>query len=247
MTGYQELGTLIHHELSYYRRERESEQHLGRRRWSLSVPGLVIWFAVITWQGPNIRFNLNYSWYATLALPLIAMGVATGHIVNERKNGTVGWWLSLPMPRYLLVLSKWVASILLTAQRSFYLAGIALLGVYAMMLNGTASPIIVGHFLLNGLTWTLIMYCLVPPLAALGLFMGTLTYSRWKDLIPGVWLVLVATGWLPVAHPGLYLTVNQALTVTIKPAFGLAVFATWLLSGFLFWLATRILTRVTGL
>ncbi|NMP22800.1 hypothetical protein [Sulfobacillus harzensis] len=67
------------------------------------------------------------------------------------------------------------------------------------------------------------MYCLIPPMAALGVLLGVLTYSRLKDLNPAVWLLLIAASWLPVTHPSLYVAVSQSTTLTVKPAFGTAI------------------------
>lgn len=246
MTESYPFWSLVKHELSL-RRDRRADGHLSLRRWSISIPSFVVWFVVVTWQGHNIHFNLNDAWYATLALPIMAMGVATRHISQERRNSTMGWWLALPMPRYQLLLSKWIASLILMIRRSTYLGVIAVLGPYTMMLNGTFSSEALFHFWLTGLSWTLLMYCLVPPLASVGVLAGVLRFSRLKDLGGALWLLLVAIGWLPVSHPKLYVTVSPTLSLTVKPTFALAMLATWLLGAILFGLSSRILSRTTGL
>ncbi|WP_207711615.1 hypothetical protein [Sulfobacillus harzensis] len=55
------------------------------------------------------------------------------------------------MPRWKLLLSKWVASMILMVPRSGYLAVLTLLGIYTMVVNGTLSSTVQFHFLLNGL------------------------------------------------------------------------------------------------
>lgn len=245
MTGYPHFWALVKHDLSF-RRERITENRPGRRRW-YTLASLVAWIAVVTWQGPNVHFNLNYAWYATWALPVMAIGVATGHIAHERKNGTAGWWLALPVPRWKLLLSKLVASGVLIVRGSAYLGMVAGLGIYTMWLNGTLSSTLISHFLLVGLTWTAAMYCLIPLTAATGVLMGVLDYSRLKDLSPAVWVLVVAAGWLAVAQHGWYLTVSTPLVVTLKATFGLVIAAAGLIATGVLWLSARILKRSSGM
>ncbi len=244
MIASAQVWALIRHEISV-RRQRDSEPGIGRRRWTITIPSFILWFLVITWQGPRIHFNLNYAWYATLALPILAMSVAASHLTYERTHNTVGWWLTLPLPRYQLIVSKWAASLIQTVRRSTYLATIAVLGIYTMILNGTLSFSVLSHFLLTGLTWTILMYCLVPALAALGVLSGVLTFSRFHDLTATMWLLLLVIAWLPISRPGLYLSVSRTLSVSIKPAFILAVLVSWILAGVLLGIASRILARST--
>ena len=246
MSGSAKVWALIRHEVSV-RRQRDSEPGIGHRRWTITIPGFILWFLVITWQGSRIHFNLSYAWYATLALPILAMSGAARHLTHERTHNTEGWWLTLPLPRYQLILSKWVASLILTVRRSTYLAGVAVLGIYTMILNGTFSSSVLSRFLLTGLTWAFLMYCLVPGLAALGVLSGVLTFSRFHDLKGTVWLLLLVIGWLPISRPGLYLTVSHTMSVSVKPAFALAILVTWILAGVLLGIASRILARSTGM
>lgn len=261
MNGHQSFWSLVKHDLSF-RRERSTDEWMGRRRWVVTVPGLLIWVAVVTWQGPHIHFNLNYAWYAALAVPIIAVGMATGHIAHEQKNGTAGWWLTLPRPRWQLVLSKWLSACVLMVRTSWYLVSVAALGVYTMALNGTLSTAHVTSFLVVGLTWAAVMYCLVPLMAAVGVLIGTMDFSRLKDLSWAVWLLVGAAAWIAVGQYGKFFVVSRVvakyghfltagraapMAVTLKSTFGLGIAGTLVIAAGVLWIATRILNGSTGM
>lgn len=246
MTGSLPFWSLVRHDLKL-RRTRNCEERFRPQRWVFTFPSAIVWFLVLTWQGPHIHFNLNDGWYATLALPFMALGLARREISQERDRGTVGWWLTLPMPRHQLVLAKWIATLGLTVRRSTYLLLVAALGIYTMILNGTFSGAHVTHFLLTGLTWTALMYCLVPATAGLGILIGVLSFSRLRDLSWALWLLVVAVAWVPASHPNWYVTVSSTLRVTARPLFPLIVLGTWIAGACILWVASLVLDRATGL
>jgi hypothetical protein len=151
------------------------------------------------------------------------------------------------MHRHQLVLAKWLATLGLTVRRSSYLLLVAVLGIYTMLLNGTFSGAHVAHFLVTGLAWVGIMYCLVPATAGLGILTGVLRISRLRDLSWAVWLLVVATAWVPLSHPSWYVTVSATLQVTIRPFFPVAVLGTWIADAGVLWVASLMLERATGL
>lgn len=244
MSARPTLRALTQHELTY--RHNPSLSHgMARHPRIVFFVSAVIWVAVVTWQGPHVHFSMNDGWYATWALPFMALGEASSHTSREQKNGTLGWWLSLPAPRYYLLASKWMASIVVTIRQSSYLGAVAILGIYTMILNHTYSLSLMSHFLVTGIIWTLLMCCLLPPFAAVGILLGTLTFSRWTDLKIAVWALLIAAAGILI-HPQLYLTVSPAMAVHVKPLFALAVAVTWLLGALIFQCSTLIMNRYTA-
>lgn len=209
-------------------------------------PGLLgsalIWFALLTWLGHDIHFNVNAYWLAAFAVPFIASGTAHRHINQERRGGTIGWWLALPLPRYQLMASQWIASEILAIRSTVYLLIIALLGIYTMWLNGTLSASLVAHFLVHGLVFTVVMDCLIPLGAGLGLLLGVLEQSRLQATLPGVWLLGGALIWLASTYHDLFVVwVHPG--VALHPAFIGVILASWALAVLILWLTTVIFER----
>lgn len=240
MSDYRPFGYLLKHDLSA-RGERASSTWLGLHRWPGLLFSVLLWLALTTWQGPHVHFNMNYDWYAVFALPVIAMGTATDQVTREHKYRTEGWWLALPFPRWQLLLSKSIASVVLAVRSAAYLGLVAVLGIYIMALNRTISSAAVFHFLVTGLTWTAVMCCLIPPMVAVGVLFGVLAVSR--PMIPNVvvWLLLAAAIWLLIAHYSVYLAVSAPMLVTVKWVFAFGLAGAWIFAALMLWMTTSLL------
>jgi ABC-2 type transport system permease protein len=182
--------------------------HGGKRRepW-LQKPWRAVYFTTLflifvaasTYAGLTVTssLDLDFVWFFTFGLPFAAFGNAIAQIVHEWKNGTVGWWLSLPYSRLQLIMAKFVATLIRTIIffACFY-AVISILGVYTIALHGPFSLGIAARFLVSGLKWFGLLLCVCPFAAAFGIFFGVLRESRAKPLLPLFWAAVGLLWWL---------------------------------------------------
>lgn len=97
MKRHSPFAVLLREDLSP--RQVPNPHRLWRRKgWFGLLGSAITWFALVTWLGHDIHFDLDAYWLAALAIPFIALGTAHYHVNEERKYGTLGWWLALPRP-----------------------------------------------------------------------------------------------------------------------------------------------------
>ncbi len=246
MTSQQQLWALVRQNQSL-RLDRNPASWMDRLRWAPNLIGAVALFLAATGWGPKVHFSLDYVWYASWLVPIVAYGVSNRLLRYEETSGTLGWWLSLPQPRRHLVLSKWLSAGVMMPRQVIFLAWAAGLGLYVMVLNGTASYPHALHFLEVGVVWTAAMGCLVPGTAAIGVLLGVLNNFHLRSLEIGVWAALgLAVGllvWGFKPRHRWYLSIRRPFTVVLKPEFLLLVALTWVVIVILLALATHILDR----
>ncbi len=147
-------------------------------------------FVLYTWAVVEGKFKPQYLWNFVLGLPFAIFMLGFNMILREWKNGTNGWWLSLPYPRLSLLLAKYAAVIL----QSFILitaalAGCMLFSVYASVLKAeTFGQEFLFRLFQGELVWYGLILIYSPFMAAFGLLTGTVTQSRWRPLAPLMWL-----------------------------------------------------------
>ncbi len=193
--------SLVRHNLKGNRRNRP--WHIKPWRTVYIVFVLLILVVVSTYAGLYLKdpIDLSVVWFFTFGLPFMAFGKATSLIVYEWRNGTVGWWLSLPMSRISLITAKYVAALLRTMQffiLSFFL--IAFLGLYTMFLKGSFSAQASTAFLMTGLKWYGLLICLCPITGAFGVLLGVLRESRIRPALPLIWGAIGTIWWLVSIH-----------------------------------------------
>jgi ABC-type Na+ efflux pump permease subunit len=242
MSHYATFMALVRQDMTCRRNPRPVDHRLAWR-WSGLVTNAVIWVALVTWQGPHIHFSLNYYWLAMLALPIMAVTSARRQITQERENGTVGWWISLPLSRWQLLLSKWISSLVLTVLSASYLLIIAGVGIYTMVLNHTFSLPVVSQFLLQGLIGLTICFGLMLPTTAFGILLGTIQYSPWRFLQTPIRLLLIAWAWLLLQQYHWFLRVRPPFYVTLHATSAIAVFVFLALAGLVLWISATTLDR----
>src|SRR5699024_10019067 len=124
----------------------------------------------------------------------ITYGISIGSITNEWKNDTVGWWLTLPFPRIKLIVSKSCAAYLkgILFQLIIFLA-LALLALYTMILSDHFEISQYLSFLHSGINWFILIICINPFMAMMGVFYGVTKMTHHRYILPlfwGFWFVL---------------------------------------------------------
>jgi ABC-2 type transport system permease protein len=192
--------------------------------------------------------DLNHVWFFTFWFPFMAFGMATGLTVHEWRNGTSGRWLALPMSRMRLVTSKFVAALLRTIL-SF--AGIycliALLSVYAMLLQGTFTWQAADRFLATGLQWNALLLCACPFVTGFGVLYAVIKESRMRPVLPLVWMVFVGLWWLIFSRDNRFLQIvpkhGAVASLSLSPEVVYAIGISWILAYLLIRLASHVLDR----
>ncbi|MBX6396094.1 MAG: ABC transporter permease subunit [Alicyclobacillaceae bacterium] len=165
---------------------------------------------------------LNAFWFFTWGLVFTAFGLGNGFITREWKIGTVGWWLALPLPRWQLVLSKYLACLIRTAfVFAIVYVIIALLGLYMLLMQGSWNTADVISFLLTGLKWNALMLGLTPIAGAFGLLMGAVGRSTLRPALPLLW-ALFGGGWW-----AWFMVNGRAITIEQERDGGLHLVVTW--------------------
>jgi ABC-2 type transport system permease protein len=175
------------------------------------VTVLLVFVVVATYVGLFVKspIDLSVIWFFVIGLPFAAFGNGIGLIVHEWKNGTVGWWLSLPLSRMQLIMAKFVAALLRTILffSALYIF-INFLGWYTLILQGTFSVQAAAFLLTSGLKWYALLICACPFAAAFGMLIGVLTESRAKPILPLIWIIIGALWWLVTSHGFAFLKIN---------------------------------------
>ncbi|MCL6597820.1 MAG: ABC transporter permease [Alicyclobacillus macrosporangiidus] len=219
------------------------------RAWVLAYLAAVcvIFIALATYVGRIGDFDPRPVWYTTFGLPFMCFGLGIGWTVNEWKNGTAGWWLTLPAPRTRLIASKFTAVLLRTLFiYAMVFLGITVFGLYTMAVGGHLTAQAASDFLGVGMRWYSLLLAITPLPCAFGVFHGTLTQTRLKPAIPLVWMAfgllwwLLSTRRLVHMHPD-----DPTLAMAVHWTWPMLwpVVGTWILSYVLLQLAAIILER----
>lgn len=245
MNAQSRFWALVKHDLKMRRQRSMRVSGRWRMAYFIAVALFVVIFTSL--EGRHVTFDLSFAWYFTFGLPFMVFGLSTGRIVQEWKNGTAGWWLTLPMSRMQLVMAKFLSSLLHTV---FVLACIycvvAILGLYTMTLNGTLTTVVAGHFLLVGLMWMAGIVCVSPIVAAIGALFGIIIQSTIRQALPLFWITVGGLWWLLFNHNGNFLhmtSTGNAVGVTLSPLLICLVVASWLVAYILILVASRVLDR----
>jgi ABC-2 type transport system permease protein len=167
------------------------------RVWWLSYLAVVAlaFIVLATYVGRLGWWNPSPVWFSTFGLPFMCFGLGIGWTVNEWKNGTVGWWLTLSVPRTWLIYSKFVAVLLRTLFiYTMVFFGITVFGLYTLAVGHHLTADMASAFLGIGVRWYGLLLAITPLPCAFGVFYGTLIQSRLKPAIPLVW-ILFGLGW----------------------------------------------------
>lgn len=243
MKGQHAFWSLVRHDI-LLRKERKST--ISRAwRFGYAISGLLVLVILTTFEGHRVNFDLNYVWYFTFGLPFMAFGLSISRIIQEWKNSTAGWWLSLPVSRQVLVSSKFVAALIHTViiLARIYCV-IAILGLYTMFLNGTLTPHSAGLYLENGVIWTALLICTCPFVSAFGLLFGAITQSGIRQALPILWIVFGGGWWLVFSRNGLHVNHTRGVDIlTLFPTLVYPLLGSWILAYLLIRVASYVIDR----
>jgi ABC-2 type transport system permease protein len=193
------------------------------RAWVLAYLAAVcvIFIVLATYVARIGGFDPRPVWYATFGLPFMCFGLGIGWTVNEWKNGTAGWWLTLPAPRTLLVASKFTAVLLRTLFiYAMVFLGITVFGLYTMAVGGHLTVSSASDFLGMGIQWYSLLLAITPLPCAFGVLYATLAQSRMKPVIPLAWMAFGLLSWLLSARQLVHIHPDD-------PAWATGVHWTW--------------------
>ncbi|MCL6636608.1 MAG: hypothetical protein K6T26_01555 [Alicyclobacillus sp.] len=221
-----------------FKRRKRGGLRAYRGWWWVYALGVCAALLVLSARVGQAAENLRFAWFAVFGLLFLSFGLGIGCTANEWRNGTVGWWLTLPVSRGRLVLSKWVATLLRTLwvyTRVFLL--MAGFGLYSLAVAGQLHYHTLVAFFNTGVGAYTLLLALTPLPAALGVFYGVLMQSRLRPAVPLVWLAFGLVWW-QVSTRGNHLPV--ASHARVSPLFQVwslwswhqveAVLAMWLLA-----------------
>ncbi len=156
--------------------------------WSRIYIGAAFIISFISYTITLIYHKVNPSFIiivpAFLTFPIFAVSISM--VKREWRNHTVGWWLSLPYTRTMLLASKLTAGII----RTLKLLGILALVSLAFWFEGMLlRPDLWNNFDTTGcLLQSCFMYGIVlllcPSLLCFGMLLSLLRRSKWRPATP---------------------------------------------------------------
>ena len=150
---------------------------------------------IITVWSLKGRFDPLVLLFCTFGFPYMTFMFAYTMLHREWKNGTYGWWLTLPYPRLWLVAAKYLSALLqvLLFYAVCYVVTL-LLTLYGKGLDGSLQPDRFFGFAKMTSLWYGLLIAYAPFMLAFGLLSGTVAQSRWKPLMPIMWLGFAVSG-----------------------------------------------------
>jgi ABC-2 type transport system permease protein len=183
--------SLVKHDL----KNRKRQNARISKTWKLVylALGAIIALAMATYVSLGEKIVLaDEFWYMTIGVAFAVFGMAIGFTKHEWKNGTVGWWLTLPMPRIQLVTSKFLASVIRGIGLFAALYGIiAVVTVYVLLISHNFHLDALLHFLGYGLKVYFVVLLLSPFVASFGVLYAIFGESKARPLLPIVWVAWV--------------------------------------------------------
>lgn len=133
--------------------------------------------------------------FMSFGFPYITFIIAFGIVIREWKNGTAGWWLTLPYPRRSLILSKYAASICTAViMHIIFWVGAQLFVAYALILKGNFDFHSLAAFMQTSAIWYGVIMMVIPFMTAFGTLTGVVSRSRLKPLTPMLWIIYGFSG-----------------------------------------------------
>ncbi|SDW57293.1 hypothetical protein SAMN04489725_10862 [Alicyclobacillus hesperidum] len=230
------------------------------RRWQMGYGVAVVLALIVLATYESTQHTITLStigpvWAISYYIPIISFGFAMSLVLNEWRQNTVGWWLTLPLPRIQLALAKCLAAVGKAARvSSWTFVAVTILGFYTSFLSTRSLdwPSALS-FLVDGFRWTLFVLCLCPLTSSLGLVFGTIRQSRWRPALPVVWIAWVM-GWVvwsshhPHWHMGRLIGLGHGFMTTEQMVhLVIDLVASWILAALLTCLAAYFLERQTDL
>lgn len=127
---------------------------------------------------------------------------------------------------------------------------IALLTIYATLLQGTFSLPATGAFLLAGLKWFALLICVCPFFGAFGVLLAILRESRARPVLPLVWIAFGGAWWLVSSQDHAFLNHPEAAVGTVlawSTPLWIGLLISWILAYFMIHLTSYLLEKQLNL
>jgi|GEM_PF-894210 len=189
---------LIKHELKRRRPTRVC------RKWVAAYAAIaaVILISAYAFLHVQITFKPEVLLFIIYVFPYFAFMQAYMMVSKEFKEGTHGWWLTLPYSRGVLLRSKYVAALIRIIQYGLLaFAATWVITIFTQIVQGNLSADSLYQFTITESKTYLAMFILVPFMIGFGLFGSILRGTQWRPLLPLVWvtygLSANAISWIP--------------------------------------------------
>ncbi|OPA76137.1 hypothetical protein BVG16_18145 [Paenibacillus selenitireducens] len=179
------LTYLIKHEFKFRRRNCRNRKWYGI--YGLAVAALIAF--AYNFLHATIIFQPTTLLFAVFIFPYAGFMRAMMTVSKEWKDGTYGWWLTLPYSRGTLLRAKYIASAMwMVIYGLIALAITAVVGILTMWIQAPLEADAIFEFLkLIGLAY-LFMYSIMPFIMGFGIFGSIVRYSKWKPAMPLIWV-----------------------------------------------------------
>ncbi|MFD0615982.1 ABC transporter permease subunit [Paenibacillus sp. GCM10027629] len=225
------------------------------RKW-VSIYAAIVSIAIIcayAFLHVQIAFKPEALLFIIYVFPYFAFMQAYMMVSREFKEGTHGWWLTLPYSRGMLLRSKYVAALIRIIQYGLIaFAATWVITILIQMVQGNLSVDSLSQFTTLESKTYLAMFTLVPFMIGFGLFGSILRGTQWRPLLPLVWVIYGlsanAMSWIPAVvlndDGNSFFTFMQ---MPITEAEGLLFVAflalSFLLGGVFLWAAVKLMNR----
>ena len=144
--------------------------------------------AIISW---NNHLSLQYIWYFSFGLLFSTCGIAIQQVSQEFRNGTSGWWLSLPYSRLTLVLAKTGREYGSSHSVIAIAFGLAIIwGFYATILAHLSLSHDFMMFAFSGLKWFITIIAFIPFVTGFGTMMAVIAKTKARPILPLLWVLI---------------------------------------------------------
>lgn len=188
---------LLFHEIKWSQKPRTRNY---RKWWVIySILGLVLLWISSTFLIFSKGFEPIYLFYMLFSFPFVFFGISIGSIAREKKNGTMGWWLSLPYSRGSLLLVKYLGQIIRAALiLALITAALLLFTLYTYAIHHANQEFTFADAARIAVHIYLFLILYLPFVVALGTLMGALSQSLYKPAMALVGLIMgLSYSWLP--------------------------------------------------
>lgn len=156
--------------------------------------------ATIIFQPTTLLFFIFIIPYASFMRTLITVS-------KEWKDGTYGWWLTLPYSRGTLLRAKYFAcGLWMVILGLIALAVTVVVGICTLWIQGNLEADEVLKFLQSVGIAYLFIYATVPFMLGFGIFGSIVRHSSWKPAMPLIWVCYGLSGnvlgWVPALMKG---------------------------------------------
>ncbi|CAJ1003316.1 MULTISPECIES: ABC transporter permease subunit [Bacillales] len=162
-----------------------------QKKWMAKYGGVIVLLlaaALTVWKERG-GFRTEYLLYLAYMLPYLTFMISFRVLLREWKNGTVGWWITLPYSRSTLLLAKFGAAFLhMLLVYVLFFGSLTLLVLYNAAVHGLGTAPL--HNLFAGeAVFATVLLGLAPFMLALGLLTAAVAHSRWVVLTPLLWIL----------------------------------------------------------